>query len=89
MTLAYADASTKMVSAANGIDYAYRTAFFSNTQQSSQKTSAGSSHPTNVALAYTSRGDIVGLLRHDGDDDKPGPSHFRMHEKMFALGDDH
>ena len=31
----------------------------------------------------------MALLRQHGDDDKVGPSHFRMHEKMFAIGDDY
>jgi uncharacterized protein YxjI len=31
----------------------------------------------------------MALLRHRGDDDTAGPSHYRMREKMFAVGDDY
>ena len=32
----------------------------------------------------------MALLRHhNDDDDNPGPSHYRMREKMFAIGDDY
>ncbi len=31
----------------------------------------------------------MGLLRHHDNDDELGPSHFRMREKMFAIGDDY